>query len=925
MSTTISNADPAYKSMNYTLLRDEGLKFIEALAGKSWTDYNIHDPGITLLEILCYAITDLGYRTNFPIKDLLADTQTQGYGDGFHGITDILPCRPVTLTDLRKIVLDQSAVLNAKVAPSTKGLYDVWLEFEEHNTLGNLNSNVEGATIDVSGNIYNIEVAFSFWDELSGIDAGQTLTTIAMATYEYDRDGNTLLDDPVLIAVNDAPSQDISDYYAEVVLTVQGITPVTSSAWIKIISEGFTQETPQNLEAAIVTELTSLTGVTYRYWQRIQEAITQTNAVRTALQHYRPLCGDFNFKAYRVEEIGVKATIDLTLDARAENVLAEIYYRIHTFLSPSPVFHTYAECVAKGKTTEELFEGPLLTHGFLDTGELEKLRIREVIHVADLIPLLTAIPGLGGIRDFRIANYINNNVFDENVTGSLQLVLPELYEPLLSPYKSQLNFYKNGQPVAVDTTAAINAFNALKAKDRKNKVAAVYDVSVPKGTNSDVGNYYSLQHHFPATYGIGSEELPASASNERKAKARQLQAYLLFFEQLLANGFSQLSHIKALFSTDPSVPHTYFTKQLTANEVPGADALLTGTYAADLPGMAEPPGTAGEPGTFHKRRIRFLEHLMARLGEDMTDYKLLRYAGGESLESIITAMIPLLNAYPDLGLQRGTGFNYTAGFANMWNTNNVSGLKKRISILLGIADYNRKHLVTQGQDQITNYFTFSSPGGQYRFQVTGYDLNSVTTTYPNPPIAETDAWKVAVLGTQRSQYRLTGSVANSDLSFQLLDDQGNPIAATTQIFADEAARGTYIQGIIDFLNTQNEGFHVIEHHLLQPVGPLSNDLNIPAEGGGHLGYPYTFRISFILPVQNEKFGSREFRHHTEDVIRRETPAHIVPHIHWVTNNVLYNFEVSYRAWLEQGVYATDTTLRNALVSNFNAVMIEAYS
>ena len=52
-------------------LRREGIGFIEQMGHDSWTDYNIHDPGITILEALCYAITDIAYRAGWDIKDLM--------------------------------------------------------------------------------------------------------------------------------------------------------------------------------------------------------------------------------------------------------------------------------------------------------------------------------------------------------------------------------------------------------------------------------------------------------------------------------------------------------------------------------------------------------------------------------------------------------------------------------------------------------------------------------------------------------------------------------------------------------------------------------------------------------------------------------------------------------------------------------------
>ncbi|MGM0460096.1 MAG: hypothetical protein ACQERO_12190, partial [Bacteroidota bacterium] len=69
---TISKRAPDQKSMNYELLRKEAISHIQRVAGKVWTDFNAHDPGVTILEVLCYAITDLGYRTSYDIKDLIA-------------------------------------------------------------------------------------------------------------------------------------------------------------------------------------------------------------------------------------------------------------------------------------------------------------------------------------------------------------------------------------------------------------------------------------------------------------------------------------------------------------------------------------------------------------------------------------------------------------------------------------------------------------------------------------------------------------------------------------------------------------------------------------------------------------------------------------------------------------------------------------
>src|SRR5690242_15687219 len=106
-SLTISQLPPPFKSMQYDLLRAEGLKHIQELSGKVWTDENLHDPGITILEALAYAITDLGYRTNYNIKDILTtDPDVPEDIKNFFQAKEIMPNYPVTFNDYRKLMID---------------------------------------------------------------------------------------------------------------------------------------------------------------------------------------------------------------------------------------------------------------------------------------------------------------------------------------------------------------------------------------------------------------------------------------------------------------------------------------------------------------------------------------------------------------------------------------------------------------------------------------------------------------------------------------------------------------------------------------------------------------------------------------------------------------------------------------------------
>ncbi|QDM29033.1 hypothetical protein FNL56_25060 [Tardiphaga sp. vice304] len=55
--STITPAAPANHGLDYAWLKQHGTERIQQLAGQIWTDYNEHDPGVTTLEQLCYALT----------------------------------------------------------------------------------------------------------------------------------------------------------------------------------------------------------------------------------------------------------------------------------------------------------------------------------------------------------------------------------------------------------------------------------------------------------------------------------------------------------------------------------------------------------------------------------------------------------------------------------------------------------------------------------------------------------------------------------------------------------------------------------------------------------------------------------------------------------------------------------------------------
>ena len=117
----ISDEENPNESLNLDYLIEKGIKLISQYSGKEWSDYNYHDPGITLLEQICYAITDLAYRTNLPLENLLYNKGSKvdlEKDNMLHPPSKILPSSPLSAKDFRKLIITHTdQIKNAWVLP----------------------------------------------------------------------------------------------------------------------------------------------------------------------------------------------------------------------------------------------------------------------------------------------------------------------------------------------------------------------------------------------------------------------------------------------------------------------------------------------------------------------------------------------------------------------------------------------------------------------------------------------------------------------------------------------------------------------------------------------------------------------------------------------------------------------------------------
>lgn len=697
---SISSQPEVETGLNYSELFADGLSYIQSNSSRNWTDYNVHDPGITILELACYALTDLSFRACLPVADLLATATNNAASMAaqFYSARKILPNRALTFLDYRKLLIDLPKVKNAWIAPAQQ-VYDVdtvngVLSFPRP-------SGPVGKTVSLQG-LYNVTLEYS--ENISAVDKNSTRALVRQ-TLEANRD---LCEDFV------------------------GIFEV-------------------------------------------------------ALQYFR-LC----------------AEVEVAADAEVAAVQAEIYFYVQEYLAPSVVNRSLDEMLSRMHsdgtpfTPDEIFNGPVLSSGFIDDDELMKSELRQVIYLSDLIAIIMDIKGVLAVRDIVI------NPEDTTVPVADKWIVPVNSGTKATldsdPGHSRIVFYKKNMPIPADATEVeSNLYNLQQAAEAKAETPTSYDLPIPLGAFRDPGSYYSFQNHFPMLFGLSEYGLVGGADEARKALAYQLKAYLLFFDQIMANCCAQLANLRALFSTEPSIVRTYFSqvvdtfsdsaKIYAVNSASNVDSIMENLMDAD------------------QRRNRFLDHHIARYAEDFTEFAQINRDLGNT-SPLVSVKCAFLAGYPRLSSERGLAYNYSLSApSDLWNSDNISGLERRVASLLGIADCRRRDL-TDG----------------------------------------------------------------------------------------------------------TEGMYLLEMILLRPLSspdpfvPICSDPNCTDCADCD---PYSYRIHVILPAYAGRFQQMPFRRFAEEVIRQETPAHIVPRICWINKDDMTDFQAAYRDWigLEAGADVTNRTAK----------------
>jgi hypothetical protein len=807
--------------LEFDVLKKEGLALVQGLSGASWTDYNDHDPGVTILDNLCFGLTELAYRSGFAMQDYLA---SKNGSIDFEGLAlfkpeAIFPSQPVTMTDYAKLLF-----------AAIPDLDDVRL------------------------------------------------------TVVRDAEGNT-----------------------------QGLYDVSIRLYEAL---GQAPRTAEQKDAILL-------------------------AVRRMFSAHRSLCEDIaSLQIVPTQPCYLQGEIEIQGSRAPAEIYADIFFQCARKISSNIRIERYEDALARGLTREQIFTGPLTRQGYISDSDFEETRSTPTM--AELVALVSRIDGVKQVHQLDLLNEKYQSIGEDFSCELSEDGLPCLRFPervgqlhlLKLVYKPRNQLQNGASAVDANKVPAANSEADIKQRlllqsaklqlqklefeyraFRNNEQAVDQFITLPRGESRSLQDYYSVQEQFPHIYGINREGVPGSAALEVKARAKQLKAYLFPFEQVMANYLALLHELRHLFSLDDQLQQTYFTQYLSNDELPNIEELYA-TRGGEVTVRAAIATIQARYDNYVDRRSRVLDVMLAMYGEEFSQEALQRFNlyrradAAEAGQWVIENKIQFLRHLTEISACRGAAFDYLDTDAA-----NIGSWQKRISILLGIAQFDQvRSLCALYRERKIELLMDAGYHEQAQSRALAHDDKNAKAI---PLLNETHrAAKLALplnncklsfsmlrLGVHHDSYRMVENETGTVLYFQGNPDQ--PLCRLSSVPNPQAAMISVRQfrNAIIKLNQESEGMHVIEHVLLR-AGVTAR---VPEDF-------FAFRLSIVLPAWTARFADPEFRKLAEETICRQLPAHVSPSFYWLNFAQMSVFEGLQTNWLASLAEDAETELKRSSAS-----------
>jgi hypothetical protein len=559
----------------------------------------------------------------------------------------------------------------------------------------------------------------------------------------------------------------------------------------------------------------------------------------------RNLCEDLEkIEILEREPVEINGIIDIDNEENPDYILANIFFRCFKIITPRMVFHSYKGLIESGMSLEEILTGPEMKNGYIKDEELSPPQ--KSLYVPELMTNIFRVKGVNSIREFYLekdSKKIYTSLTFANPLKNVYINFPSSASDL------KVRLERNGRACTINFDEMLRKLyqfiNNYKSTHNTSQNIANY-FSLPKGKYMPHEGFYSIQNHFPAIFGINRFGIPAGSTPERKAKAKQLKGYLLLFEQLMVNFLEQLRNIPELFSIDPELKSTYFTRPLI--DVPGINDLLPDNWKKDKDlHQKQLDEIIQKYDNYYERRNRILDFILAMYGEnfDSTGYQQFRYYDTiEELPRILCEnKLIMLKYLKDINRFKTGTFDY---LIPSWNTFSIPGIKFKVSLLLGInnfkqtgysdvlANYNLQLINKKQHKNYDDYFfnrRTENPDLDYRYI---HDHFSLIPYYPGiknleqEKIAKTalsvDYLSDGIICEEFFRYGINlnfykiGKLNRRDyytVVFKYPREQKYIYIADYADYDEAVLSINCLQKFLIMLNHQSEGMHIVEHILLR--------------------------------------------------------------------------------------------------------------
>jgi hypothetical protein len=400
------------------------------------------------------------------------------------------------------------------------------------------------------------------------------------------------------------------------------------------------------------------------------------------------LCEDIG-SIRMMEPVRTVVSADVTIERRIrpEQAMAELIQNLACYLAPEPARRPLGDLAADGRSLADIFNGPLTVNGFIDPADLGDRRSEAT--AGELHDQIARVHGVLGVEDLHL--WVDPGRIGKATIG------PNHYFALDAGLDSDtlpIRLIVEGHPCRVDRNEVLRLLQGLWRDHRRAwrlgaDCGRLYPP--PKGSHRRLADYTPVAALFPAVYGIGGRGLPRDATPERRAQAKQLEAYLALFDRQMVDYLDRLANLRPLLAAAP-FDETAFARPLAA-VAPAIAALLidSGPDADTLEGREAFP---------IDQQSRLADFLLGLYGEDpelLIPHPPGRSVGDEEALRRLAIKRALLRRLVAAGRGRGRGLDYdgrrprrhhSGAEPRNWNhgrrsRRHLSGVELRCRLMLG--------------------------------------------------------------------------------------------------------------------------------------------------------------------------------------------------------------------------------------------------